>query len=66
MLHVLQVLIPTKRIFTFTFSIGVSITNRNIFLAGLTEASYLAVLLSPKHLFVVLYVMALPDMSCGY
>jgi hypothetical protein len=37
------------------------------FSAGLTEASYLAVLLSAKHFFVFLmYVMALPNMSCGY
>ena len=36
------------------------------FSAGPTEASYLAVLLSAKHFFVVLYVMALPNMSCGY
>jgi hypothetical protein len=35
-------------------------TERSRFSAGLTEASYLAVLLSAKHFFVVLYVMALP------
>ena len=36
------------------------------FSAGPTETSYLAVILSAKHLFVVLYVMALPNMSRGY
>jgi len=36
------------------------------FSSGLTEASYLAVLLSAKHFFVVLYVMALPNMSRGF
>jgi hypothetical protein len=36
------------------------------FSAGPTEASYLAVLLSAKHFFVVLYVMALPNISRGY
>jgi hypothetical protein len=34
--------------------------------AGPIEASYLVVLLSAKHFVVVLYVMALPNMSRGY
>ena len=41
-------------------------TEGDRFSAGPTEASYLAVLLSAKHFVVVLYVMALPNRSCGY
>ena len=52
---------------------------RNVYVANRTKSilnrkswkfteflKYLTVLLSAKHFFVALYVMALPNMSCGY